>query len=242
MTKREYHRPQSLRPRLALLALCLLQAHPCAVGEAAESRAPSVGSAQRVFMRDGQVRYTAAYQGEHQIVGDGRDNRPVLSPDGTSIAFVREQPSKAPGGDRSADIMVFKIADRSVLKLTSATSIDLSDDPVETLTWSLDGSFLYALVGAYATTDDVVQIRIADGRRRTVIDGTSLAVIRSGPMRGYLLVRRHKYLRGVEGGTYDPVDVVRPDGRVMTTVPGSGRDDQRNPVALWLQAHGWTAS
>ena len=104
---------------------------------------------------------------------------------------------------------------------------------------SLDGGYVYRLVDRYATSAEVVQIRRADGRIRDVIDGNSVSVIRNGPYRGYLLVSRHKY-RG--DGSYDPTDLVRPDGKVITTLPECDGDEDGSCSRSWLDAHGWDAS
>ena len=105
---------------------------------------------------------------------------------------------------------------------------------------SLDGGYSYRLVDRYATSAEVVQVRRADGKTRDVIDGNSVSVIRDGPYRGYLLVSRHKY-RG-EAGAYDPTDLVRPDGKVSTTLPDCDDDEDASCARPWLDAHGWRAS
>ncbi|WP_156681113.1 hypothetical protein [Sphingomonas profundi] len=98
--------------------------------------------------------------------------------------------------------------------------------------------YLYQQRCRWVTSDVIVQIRLNDGQRREVGPGNSLAVIRNGPYRGYLLLSRHKYLPG--GGSYDPTFVVRPDGRETLRVPGS--EDDEEAVADWLEQNGWWAS
>ncbi len=104
---------------------------------------------------------------------------------------------------------------------------------------SLDGGYSYRLVDRYATSAEVVQVRRADGRTRDVIDGNSVSVIRNGPYRGYLLVSRHKYR---DDGAYDPTDLVRPDGKVVTTLPDCDDDEDGSCARSWLDAHGWGVS
>ncbi len=105
-------------------------------------------------------------------------------------------------------------------------------------TRSLDGGFIYQQVCRWVTSDVIIQIRVSDGRRREVGPGNSLAVIRNGPWRGYLLLSRHKYHPG--GGSYDPTFVVRPDGAEAMVVPGS--EDGEEAVQAWLDLNGWLAS
>lgn len=112
---------------------------------------------------------------------------------------------------------------------------------LETPVWSLDGGFVYVLGAGWVTSGGVHQVDVRTGSERFVIDGNSLRVIRTGPYRGMLLVGRHKYRGPPELGSYDPVDVVRPDGEVVLTVPGSDKDEGDASVAKWLKANGWTA-
>ena len=103
---------------------------------------------------------------------------------------------------------------------------------------SLDGGFIYQRVCRWVTSDYIVQVRLSDGRRRGVTPGNTLAVIRNGPWRGYLLVSKHKYRPG--GGSYDAFWVIRPDGREMFSIPGTDGGDEA-PVREWLRTNGWVA-
>ena len=96
---------------------------------------------------------------------------------------------------------------------------------------------MYEQVCRGATTDMIVQVRLGDGSRRDVTPGNSLAVIRTGPWQGMLLVSIHKYK---DSGSYDATWVVRPDGKEMLQVPGTESGDE-GEVRAWLQANGWTA-
>jgi hypothetical protein len=103
-------------------------------------------------------------------------------------------------------------------------------------TRSVDGQYIYQQVCRWATSDDIIEVRLSDGRRREVIPGNSLTVIRSGRWRGFLLIEQHfrPFKRGVPG---DATWVVRPDGRNMFAIAGS--DESKNgsdphAVARWL--------
>lgn len=104
---------------------------------------------------------------------------------------------------------------------------------------SPDGKVIYQMVCRWVTSDYIVAVRVADGRRRGVIDGNSAAVLQNGPYKGYLLVERHHYRRG--GGSDDPTYLVRPDGKVVMTIAHSARDGSGKAVAQWLHSHGWQA-
>jgi hypothetical protein len=104
---------------------------------------------------------------------------------------------------------------------------------------SLDGGFVYQQECRWQVSDDIIQVRVADGQRKEVGPGNSLAVIRNGPYRGYLLLQRHKYLP--QGGSYDATYVVRPDGSEALKVPNSDGGDA-SVVQQWLSEQGWGAS
>lgn len=108
-------------------------------------------------------------------------------------------------------------------------------------TRSLDGGYVYQQVCRWATSDDIIQVRLSDGRRREVTPGNSLAVIRNGPWRGYLVVSQHRYKRIPGGGTYDAYWVVRPDGKNMFQIPGTEDGDEAE-MRAWLRSHGWVAN
>ena len=121
----------------------------------------------------------------------------------------------------------------------------VDDDPKRNLHnfdqphWSLDGGYVYVTAGAWATSSAVHQVNATTGAEHFVVDANTLQVIRNGPYRGMLLVQRHKYRTD---GAYNPFDVVRPNGRLVLTVPGSDRDDGAHSLSRWLSSHGWTAS
>jgi hypothetical protein len=107
--------------------------------------------------------------------------------------------------------------------------------------FSLDGGYVYVSAAAWATSSAVHQVDVATGKQRFVIDGSAIAIIRTGKYRGYLLVRRHMYHPAPEFGSYDPVYVVRPDAKESFPVPGSDKDDGEQSADRWLRANGWKA-
>jgi hypothetical protein len=108
--------------------------------------------------------------------------------------------------------------------------------------FSLDGGFIYVSSSdASPSSGAVHQIDLRTGANRFVVAGQALKVMRTGPYRGYLLVQTHKYYDRPEGGSYNPVFVVRPDGHHEFMVPGSANDDGELAVEPWLAAKGWRA-
>ena len=107
--------------------------------------------------------------------------------------------------------------------------------------FSLNGGFVYVEAEAWVTSAAIHQINVKTGAEKFVIDGSILGVMRTGPHRGALLVRRHLYPKNPEDGAYDEVHLVRPDGKRILIVPGSREDEGEASVARWLKAKGWAA-
>ena len=86
-----------------------------------------------------------------------------------------------------------------------------------------------------------LQLKMADCPRKIGEGSAAMKVIRTGPYRGYLLVQQHRYYERPEGGSYNPVFVIRPDGHKEFMVPGSGNDDGELAVEPWLAKRNWRA-
>lgn len=102
---------------------------------------------------------------------------------------------------------------------------------------SLDGGYTYQQVCRWATSDDIIQVRMSNGRRREVAPGNSVVVIRNGPWRGFLIISQHRY---GPNSSRDSYFVIRPDGKAMFQIPaGKGGEDGKR---AWLRKNGWAAS
>jgi len=113
---------------------------------------------------------------------------------------------------------------------------------LDTPMFSLDGGYIYfSSSDASPNRSAVHQYNVKTGAIRFVTGGSGLSVIRSGPYRGYILVQKHKYYERPEGGSYNPVFVVRPDGAIQLMVPGSDKVDGERAVRPWLSKNGWRA-
>lgn len=111
-------------------------------------------------------------------------------------------------------------------------------DPI----FSLDNGYIYINSSdASPYRGAVHQINRRTGLVRFVTGGWALSVIRNGPHRGFLIVQKHLLYDRPQGGTYNPVFVVRPDGHREFMIPGSDNDDGELAVAPWLASRGWHA-
>jgi hypothetical protein len=167
-------------------------------------------------------------------------------PNGRTVAFIHGDKQSDPENGENAVTSLW-IADgiagtaQKLIGPSSNTDPRLDFTSFGSPIFSLDGRYVYVSAAAWATSSAVHQVDVATGKQRFVIDGSAIAVIRTGKYRGYLLVHRHMYHPAPEFGSYDPVYVVRPDARESFPVPGSDKDDGEQSVDRWLRANGWEA-
>jgi len=176
---------------------------------------------------------------------NGNNGEPVLSPDGSTVAFIHLDAKPTDEGGTSLNLLW--LADGASGERWQLVGPSLNDDPKLNFAsfsrpiFSLDGGFVYVSAEAWATSAAVHQVTVETGHERFVIDGFAVGLIRTGPYRGHLLVQRHKYYTGKRTGSYDSVDVIRPDGQTVLTVPGSARDSGQMSINIWLAENGWQA-
>ncbi len=106
--------------------------------------------------------------------------------------------------------------------------------------WSPDQRIVYFSKLESETSAGTHQINVRTGEQKLVFDGGLMRVMRTGPYRGYLLAQPHRYREA--GGSYNPIVLVRQDGKEILTVPGSDEDDGARSLGRWLLAKGWAAS
>ena len=222
---------------LGLLAISLIVLPPAV--QAAPHSAPTAS----VREDHGVIVYRAGGR-TRRLPGSGHDRMPALSPDGALVVFVREGvPAAGHEATIPTELWLRDIRSGAERRLLGETA---SEDPEKTQTgfnnpvFSNDGRTVYVLGHAWVTSDVVLAVDVKSGKARFVMGGNSVAVMRNGPYRGDLLVSRHKYHSGGQGGSYDPVDLVTPAGKTILTVPGSARDED-GAVRRWLKRHGWRA-
>ena len=224
-------------PRLAALAALTLTISPL-LGQATPLHQQTL-----VILRKGDITIATPAR-TFRITADGRSRSVVKSPDAKLIAFIHQDVDSAGEGDpgetslRVADVATGQVRQVFAPKRSDEPKLDMRsfDNP----RWSLEGGYIYVDADAWVTSAAVHQIKLTTGEDRFVIDGSLLGVIRQGPYRGYLLVRRHRYRQG--GGSYDPVYLVRPDGTIIFQIDGSDSDSGEHTVPAWLNTHGWSAS
>jgi hypothetical protein len=206
---------------------------------------PAVARPPHVDEQYGSVTYTNASGVTCPLSQGGNFGEPVLSPDGRLAAFIHidGQATDPPVGPPTSLWLADTTICRSV-RLISSNGVEYGQDAFNGFghpIFSLDGNFIYVTGAFSAVSPAVHQINIATREQRFVINGAAVAVIRTGPYRGYLIVGRHMYYAPPQVGSYDAVFVVRPDTKEVFQIPGSDADDGQDHIHPWLQAHGWSA-
>lgn len=187
-----------------------------------------------IVVRDGGTART--------ITSRGGYSDPALSPDGRTVAFIHADTA---GENGRSSLWIAPVAGGPARRLFAGRENDAPERNLAQIAsphWSLDGRYLYVDAAAWVTSSAIHRIDVATGRARFVVDGWSYGVVRGGRWRGYLLVGQHRYYHRPEGGSYNPVSLIRPDGHVQLRIPGSAADEGERSVPRWLKAQRTTAS
>lgn len=161
----------------------------------------------------------------------------AASPDGRWQAWIKVE---RPATDSDDGLDSLWLTDRRSGKSCRLFRGHLNTAAIANPHWSLDGRFVYVTTKEAPVSLGTHRIDVRSGTERLVFVGGTVSVLRNGPYRGYLLAQPHRYWEA--GGSYNPIVVVRPDGKEMFTVPGSDKDDGAKSLDRWLRAKGWTAS
>jgi hypothetical protein len=179
------------------------------------------------------------------VVATAQPSDTATSPDGRYRVWVKvERPPAAEGVDRG--ITSLWLTDtrthisRMVVRGNEAPSnvaiFSAFGDPH----FLMDGTSVYLSVVAGEVSMATFRVDLRTGARRFAMFGGAVGVMRTGPYAGCLLVQQHRYW--TKGGSYNPVVLVRPNGKQLLMIPGSENDDGERSVGYWLHRKGWRAS
>lgn len=168
-------------------------------------------------VKDGNIILRVAQDEAKQLTSSRRDSKPVVSPDGKWIVFVRSVPEKkisTGSGDHDAEELWQVGADgKDSIRLVAPRDAKEVKDLIagfSDIHFSSDGKLVYFVTPAWATSGAVHVVDTTTRKERFVLAGNNLEVIRSGEYRDCLLVMQHRYFLG--GGSFDWFWLFKPDG------------------------------
>lgn len=102
--------------------------------------------------------------------------------------------------------------------------------------FSNDGRTLYFNSRAWVTSSALHAVDVVSGQERFIIDGGLIGIVLGGRLGGDLIVLRHRYHAGPNGGSYEAATLVSPRGQSMSVI--STADEPLAAVEAWVQRHG----
>jgi dipeptidyl aminopeptidase/acylaminoacyl peptidase len=165
---------------------------------------PSLIYAAQVSEIQGNIFYDS-----QQLTSSGKDRQPVLSPDGQTIAFVREVDNQTTelwlmdASGNNARAIVLNHEDEDIKKHLSELNNPL---------FALNSKAVYFQSAAWAVSGTIHIIDLITNKEHFVTDGNSLELVPSGKYKGYLIVTKHKYYKKMDG-SYEGFCLVSPKGK-----------------------------
>lgn len=211
------------------LAACLAAVTPAAAARPADSLTERDGA---VILQERGGRDCALTEAQGFV-------HPALSPDGKTVAAIKVARTGEPNtGEARSALWLIDVQTGAARELVaSAPAEDLRRNLAAMWQpeFALDGKGLYVEADAWTTSSAIHRVDLPSGAHRFVTDGEKLGVVPRGKFAGYLLVQKHKYHGAPKFGSYNPVYVVRPDGKWSRLIPGSDKDEGETSVGVWLK-------
>lgn len=178
-------------------------------------------------------------------VASARTGDAATSPDGRYRVWVKvERPPAVEGLDRGITSLWLTDrrtgASRMVVRGDDRPSDGADFNAFGQPHFSMNGKYVYLIVVAGEVSLGTFRVDLRTGARHFMMVGGVVGVMRTGPYAGCLLVQQHRYRP--TAGSYNPVALLRPDGKQIIMIPGSEKDDGERSVGRWLRTKGWRAS
>ena len=202
----------------------------------ADKLAPAAVPAQAtatVTCKDGNIYLKPAGGEQVRLTDTGRDADPCLSHDGKRVVFVRDTPGvtidTGAGDCNATELCLMDVAARKTEVLAKGTAGDDVKTVLAAMSnpcFSLDDTYIYFNSAAWAVSNSVQRLEIANKEIRFITDGNSIAVVPKGKHAGSLLISRalikyDKHGESLGRGSY--LWMYAPDGKGGKEV--SGKED-----------------
>lgn len=178
-----------------------------------------------VAEQNGNIVYYDRLGNEYPLTQGGGFVQPRLSPDGKIAVFIKVEKEGEPGYDvaRTSVWLANVRTGKSWQLLASSPSDEMTANLAAMWKpqFSVGGKAVYVMAEAWVTSSAIHRIDIASAQHRFIIDGELLDVETSGKYRGYLFVRKRRYLPGPDYGTDYPLYYISPDGKRSVMIPNS---------------------
>lgn len=176
-----------------------------------------------VFVQEGNIVYSNPTGATEVLTETGADGAPVLSQDGSLVAFTRltRDTDEANFDPAVRDLWVIRLKGHKALRLVTGRP-EGKEQPEQVLAnidhpaFSPDGNTVYFMTAAWTTSSAIHAVSTAGGAQRFVTSGNSLAVVSRGKYRGALLVEQHRYMDG--HGSWNPAVLISPSGKKIKVV------------------------
>lgn len=203
---------------------------------------PMAVHSRQVSVQGGDIVLVDAVGTSRRLTSVGRDGEPDLSLDQQWVVFVRGVAGpriSGPMGDdvEPNEIWIIGVDGQGARRLVRSEGCEERGGcPLSGLTrpqFAADGNGIFFEAKCVVVTGCMYHFDLRSGVRTDIGAGSFLHVIREGPLRGNLLVVRHKYF--LCGGSYDWWWVVKPDGSEVGAV-GEAKEGSENEARAMLSA------
>jgi hypothetical protein len=181
---------------------------------------PTVCLAESVALDDGNIFLNTNDGVLIQLTNSGKDQSPVLSPDGSAVAYLRLlAPPPEPDEDGAYELRIVDVPTRTESVLYRPTSIadalnTYRTNPIGPIVFSPDGDTVYFQRREATTSTEMVALNRRTKELHVVVTGVGgrFWVLKSGQSAGDILAPRRQ-LHGSGAGFIYPLCLVTPTGR-----------------------------
>ena len=192
-----------------LMAILLLGMSGLFHGDAVAS-----GVGPKVFSKKGNIYISEDGESKTQLTKSKIDREPVLSPDGSCVAFIRKTK------DEKDQLWIVKLEaakpELLVKEITYPSKGGSEKKPLghivtDGIQFSPDSKTVYFVSRDFETSGGIHTVEIKSKTERYLIDGYALHVVTDGKYEGHLVFRQHRYFKF--GGSYDFWWLYSPEGK-----------------------------